>query len=328
MSSLAVSDKPGKVVVSGSMCFDLIMKYDGLYQEHFLPEHLDNINLSFLVNKARKERGGCSGNIGYSMALLGEHPRLVASVGPDFENYGRFLAKMGVDIEYVKVFDDEMTATCTITSDRANRQITFVCTAAMSRARELDVSEAFTDFTQYVMISPDDPQAMNKNCEAARQCKVPFIYDPSFQVIAFDGAQLLRDAEGAHMLLVNDYEFELFMNKTGLDLDGMRKHINTIVVTCGEKGSIVHTQTETLNIPPAHVSSVAEPTGAGDAFRGGLLFGLIHGCSIRESAQIGSVCGAYAVECVGTQNYHYTIEEFCQRYRENFGSDIGHLFNR
>lgn len=326
MSSSVADDKPGKVVVSGSMCFDLIMKYDGLYQEHFLPEHLDNINLSFLVDDARKERGGCSGNIGYSMALLGEHPRLVASVGPDFESYGKFLREIGVDIDYVKVFDEEMTATCTISSDRANRQITFVCTAAMKRARELDLRQAFTEHTQYVMISPDDPQAMNRNCEIARQAGVPFIYDPSFQVIAFDGKQLLRDAEGAYMLLVNDYEYELFLSKTGLDLDGLRGHVNTIVVTCGEKGSIIHTQQETLHIAPAKVDKVAEPTGAGDAFRGGLLFGLIKGCDIRESAQIGSICGAYAVECVGTQNYHYTPEEFCRRYKENFGGDISRLF--
>ncbi|MDO5297135.1 MAG: carbohydrate kinase family protein [bacterium] len=326
MSSSVADDKPGKVVVSGSMCFDLIMKYDGLYQEHFLPEHLDNINLSFLVNNARKERGGCSGNIGYSMALLGEHPRLVASVGPDFESYGAFLRQIGVDTDYIKVFADEMTATCTISSDRANRQITFVCTAAMSRARELDLRRAFTEHTRYVMISPDDPLAMNQNCEAARQCKIPFIYDPSFQVIAFDGEQLLRDASGAYMLLVNDYEFELFLKKTGLDLDGLRRHVNTVVVTCGEKGSIVHTQQETLQIAPIRVAQVAEPTGAGDAFRGGLLFGLVKGCDVRESAQIGSVCGAYAVECVGTQNYHYTPEEFCQRYKEHFEKDISRLF--
>ncbi len=326
MSSSVTDDKPGKVVVSGSMCFDLIMKYDGLYQEHFLPEHLDNINLSFLVDDARKERGGCSGNIGYSMALLGEHPRLVASVGPDFESYGKFLREIGVDIDYVKVFDDEMTATCTISSDRANRQITFVCTAAMKRARELNLRQALTEHTQYVMISPDDPQAMNQNCEIARQAKVPFIYDPSFQVIAFDGKQLLRDADGAYMLLVNDYEFELFLNKTGLDLDGLRRHVNTIVVTCGEKGSIIHTQRETLQIAPAKVAKVAEPTGAGDAFRGGLLFGLVKGCGIRESAQIGSICGAYAVECVGTQNYSYTPEEFCRRYKDIFNEDISRLF--
>ena len=326
MSSSVADDKPGKVVVSGSMCFDLIMKYDGLYQEHFLPEHLDNINLSFLVDDARKERGGCSGNIGYSMALLGEHPRLVASVGPDFESYGKFLREIGVDIDYVKVFDDEMTATCTISSDRANRQITFVCTAAMKRARELNLRQALTEHTQYVMISPDDPQAMNQNCEIARQAKVPFIYDPSFQVIAFDGKQLLRDADGAYMLLVNDYEFELFLNKTGLDLDGLRRHVNTIVVTCGEKGSIIHTQRETMQIAPAKVAKVAEPTGAGDAFRGGLLFGLVKGCGIRESAQIGSICGAYAVECVGTQNYSYTPEEFCRRYKDIFNEDISRLF--
>lgn len=327
MSALLI-DKPGKIVVTGSVCYDLIMKYGGLYQENFLPDHLDNINLSFLVDKARKERGGCAGNIGYTLSLLGEHPRLVASVGPDFENYGKFLRERGVDVDYITVFDDELTATCTITSDRAGKQITFVCTGAMSRARELKLRQAFTEHTKIVIVSPDDPQAMGQHTAAARSAKVPFIYDPSFQVIAFDGSQLMRDVEGAHMLLVNDYEYELFLKKTGLDLEGLRKHVNSVVVTCGEKGSIVHTQTETLYIAAAKVVNVAEPTGAGDAYRGGLLFGLTHGCDTRTCAQLGSVCGAFAVECIGTQNFSYTTAEFCQRYHENFGSDVSGLFKK
>ncbi len=326
MSNSRADKETGRIVVAGSMCFDMIMKYDGLFQEHFLPEHLDNINLSFLVNKARKERGGCSGNIAYSLALLGEHPRVVASVGPDFEPYGKFLESLGVDLDYVKVFDDELTATCSISSDKAGKQITFVCVGAMSRARELDLSKALNENTQYAIISPDDPQAMGQHTEAARKAGVKFIYDPSFQVIAFDGPQLLRDAEGAYMLLVNDYEYELFLSKTGLTLDGLRQHVQNIVVTCGEKGSIVHTQTETIKIGAARVAEAAEPTGAGDAFRAGLLFGLTHGCDVKTCAQLGSICGAYAVECIGTQNFHYTPEEFGQRYRENFGEDISRLF--
>lgn len=323
-----IIDEPGKIVVTGSLCYDLIMKYDGLYQEHFLPDHLDNINLSFLVDKARKEHGGCAGNIGYTLSLLGEHPRLVASVGPDFEKYGEFLRERGVDTDYVKVFADELTAACTITSDRAGKQITFVCTGAMSRARELNLGRAFTKHTQIAIVSPDDPQAMGQHTASAREFHVPFIYDPSFQVIAFDGSQLMRDVEGAHMLLVNDYEYELFLKKTGLDLDGLRKHVHNVIVTCGEKGSIVHTPTETLYIAAAKVAEVAEPTGAGDAYRGGLLFGITHGCDMRTCAQMGSVCGAFAVECMGTQNFNYTVAEFCQRYHENFGSDISNLFSK
>ena len=321
-----VVKEPGKIVISGSIAFDMIMKYDGLFQEHFLPDHLDNINLSFLVNHARKERGGCSGNIGYALALLGEHPRIVASVGPDFATYGAALGALGVDVDYIKCFDDELTATCNISSDLNGKQITFVCVGAMSRARELDISAALTEHTRYVIISPDDPQAMHQHTEACRRAGVPFIYDPSFQVIAFDGEQLLRDATGAYMLLVNDYEFELFLKKTNLDLDGLRKYVNTVVVTCGEKGSIVHTPTESFNVGIAKVGQLGEPTGAGDAFRGGLLFGLTHGCDVKTCAQLGSVCGAYAVECVGTQNYRYSVQEFCERYRDSFGDDISKLF--
>ncbi|MGM9998974.1 MAG: carbohydrate kinase family protein [Candidatus Bruticola sp.] len=308
----------GSVLVAGSLAFDFIMRYSGLFKDHILPDRLDAINLSFLTERARKERGGCAGNIANALAMLGEHPRIVASAGNDFEQYRYYLENRGVDTSCIAVYDDELTATCTVCADACDNQLTFVSVGAMSKARHLNLSEFATPATKLAIISPDDPQAMNQHCEEARKAGIPFIYDPSFQVIAFSGDQLLTDVKGAKALIVNDYEFSLFLSKTGLTQQQLNKFVEVIVVTKGGDGSTVYTDNgEVIHIAPVKVEAV-DPTGAGDAFRGGLIYGLINGQSWRVSAQLGSVCGAYAVEHTGTQNYNFTMEEFKNRYELTF----------
>lgn len=309
----------GRILVAGSLAFDFIMNFDGKYQDHLLPDRLDSINLSFLVNRSRKERGGCAGNIGYSLALLGEQPRLVASAGDDFEGYHRTLQRLGVDVSCVKCFDDELTATCTITSDRVGNQITFVCVGAMARARELDLAACATEATELAIISPDDPEAMEKHTNSARKAGIPFIYDPSFQVIAFTGEQLMRSADGAKALIVNDYEFSLFMDKTGLTLDQLRERIELIVVTRGGEGSTIYSRDgKDVQVGAAKIKEMLDPTGAGDAYRAGLIFGLLRNYDLETCARLGGLCGAYAVESYGTQNFNYSLEEFAKRYQESY----------
>lgn len=315
-------ENAGKILVAGSLAFDVIMNYEGKFSDHILPDRLDAINLSFLVNRSRKERGGCSGNVAYSLALLGEKPRIVASAGRDFSEYMGILKGLGVDTSYIRIFDDEYTATCTITSDKTNNQMTFVCVGAMARARELSLKDAATPATKIAIISPDDPEAMKNHTAAAREAGIPFIFDPSFQVIAFDGETLMQCADGAKVLIVNDYEFSLFMEKTGCNLDELRKRIELIVVTRGGDGSTIYSRDGAeINVPSAKIKGVADPTGAGDAFRSGLIYGLLRDRSLEECAKLGNICGAYAVEAMGTQNFHYTREEFSARYKENYGTE-------
>lgn len=314
------NESEGRVLVAGSIAFDMIMRYNGLFRDNILPDRLDSINLSFLTEQARKERGGCAGNIANVLAMLGERPRIVGTVGYDFEGYREALNAKGVDTSCIRVYDKELTACCTICSDNSNNQLTFVSTGAMSKARELDLSSFATPNTKLAIISPDDPVGMNQHCEEARKAGIPFIYDPSFQVIAFNGEQLLRDVRGAKALIVNDYEFSLFLDKTGLTQPQLSELVELIVVTKGGDGSTIYSASaEPLNIKPVPVAKALDPTGAGDAFRGGLIYGLIHGLPLKTAAQVGSLCGAYAVECQGTQNFSFTAEEFSKRYESAFG---------
>lgn len=313
----------GQVLVNGSMAFDIIMRYNGRFKDHILPDRLDAINLSFLTESARKEKGGCAGNIAYVMSLLGESPRIVATVGGDFEKYRAYLDNLGIDTSCIATYEDEFTATCTICADETNNQLTFVCVGAMSRGRELDLRDCATENTKFAIISPEDPIGMSKHCEEARQANIPFIYDPSFQVIAFSGEQLLKDVRQAKALIVNDYEFSLFLEKTNLTQEEITEIVEFVIVTRGEDGCTIYkANCEPLQIKAAKVDKVIDPTGAGDAFRGGLLHGLLHDKPLKVCAQIGSICGSYAVECMGTQNYKFSEEDFKARYRQTFGEEL------
>ena len=317
------SNCSGRVIVTGSLAFDFIMRYSGRFQDHILPDRLDSINLSFLTEKSRRERGGCGGNIANTLAMLGENPRLVASVGNDFEKYRFYLENIGVDTEFIKVYEDELTATCMVCADNKNNQLTFVSVGAMSRAREINLKDCVSENTKIAIIAPNDPEGMNKYCEECRELKIPFIYDPSFQVIAFSGEQLMKDAAGAEILIVNDYEFSLFLDKTGISQEELSEKIKYVLVTKGSEGSVIYCRGyEPVKIPCVRVSEAVDPTGAGDAFRGGLIFGLINGQSIETAAKVGSLCGAYAVEKCGTQNFRFTYEEFKARYKESFNEEL------
>lgn len=310
----------GRVLVAGSIAFDNIMYFDGKFQDHILPDRLDSINLSFLVKNSRRERGGCAGNIGYSLALLGERPRLVATAGNDFAQYGEYLQGIGVDVSCVRVYPEEQTATCTITSDKCSNQLTFVSTGAMSRAHELNIMDYVTAATRLAIVAPDDPEAMQKHTGDARKAGLPFIYDPSFQVIAFNGEQLLCGADGARALILNDYEFSLFVDKTGLSLDELRQRIELIVVTKGGEGCCIYERNgNDVCVPSVSGVTVNDPTGAGDAFRAGLIYGLLRDYSLEDCARLGNVCGAYAVESRGTQNFRYSLQEFSDRYQAAYG---------
>jgi len=321
-SSLREPSAESKVLVAGSLAFDQIMDFPGHFKDHILPEKIHMISISFLVEDFRKQRGGCSGNIAYTLALLGERPSLLAAAGKDFGEYRQWLVDQGIGVDAVAQVEDEVTATCFITTDKADNQITGFYVGAMKHARDLSLAETAADLSpEFAVVAPDDPEAMVRHCREAREAGVPVIFDPSFQVIAMDGDTLREAAQGAKMVIVNDYEFAVFQEKTGLDLEGLLELAEHWVVTYGEEGSEVHLPGgDKVEIPAAKAKEVVDPTGAGDAYRGGFVAGLLRGADLAECGRMGSVAAVYAVESYGTQTHGYTVEEFWRRYDENFPS--------
>ncbi len=317
---MSQSSRPGNILVAGSLAFDYIMDFPGHFKDHILPDKLHCINISFLVDKLKKQRGGCAANIAYTLALLGERPRVVAAAGRDFAEYASWLESQGVDTGAIMMVDDEVTATCFITTDRSDNQITGFYVGAMARAREISLRASAGPEAKMCIIAPDDPDAMLRHAEEARQSNLPFLYDPSFQVTAMDGERLWAGARGARALILNDYEFSVFCEKTGKSQEDILAEVEIQVVTLGEKGSEIRTRDgQVVQVPAARISAVVDPTGAGDAFRGGFVAGLMRQLPLGTCGRLGSVASAYAVEKYGTQNHAYTRSEFLARYEENFG---------
>jgi len=313
----------GQVLVAGSLAFDQIMDFPGLFKDHILPEKIHMISISFLVAEFRKQRGGCSGNIAYTLAMLGERPRVLAAAGNDFDDYAAWLVEQGVDTSSIAIHDDMVTASCFITTDKADNQITGFYPGAMRQARHLSLAAAADNGgrpARLAVIAPDDPEAMLRHCREAREAGVPAVFDPSFQVIALDGEALAEAARGLRAVVVNDYEFAVFQEKAKLALEGLLELAEMWVVTYGEEGSHIHLRGgETIEIPAAKAREVVDPTGAGDAYRGGFVAGMLRGADLGVCGRMGSVAAVYAVECYGTQTHGYTRPEFWQRYDKNFG---------
>jgi adenosine kinase len=313
---------PGReVLVTGSLAFDQIMAFKGKFQDHILPDKLHMINLSFLVEERRVQKGGCAGNIAYGLALLGERSRVVAAAGNDFDEYRRYLEELGVDVSGIRIFEDEPTGACFITTDRANNQIVGFHPGAMKHARELSLAAAARERpAAYAMVAPDDPEAMVRHCREAKEAGVPLVFDPSFQVIAIEGPVLREMADGAEAVLVNDYEYAVIREKTGLSDSGLLGLARIWVVTLGEMGSrILVRGGERLEVPAARAREVVDPTGAGDAYRAGFVAGLLRGLDLAACGRMGSVAAVYAVEHYGTQSHGFTRDEFAARYHESFG---------
>jgi len=310
-----------EVLVTGSLAFDQIMDFPGKFQDHILPDRLHMINISFLVQDLRRQNGGCAANISYGLSLLGERPRILGAAGGDFGEYREYLEGLGIDVSGIREFEDEPTACCFITTDQSDNQITGFHVGAMARARELSLAAALDGRpAAYAVVAPDDPQAIVRHCREAKAAGVPLIFDPSFQVIALDGEALRESARGAEVVLLNDYEFAVFQEKTALADRELLALARIWVVTLGEKGSrLLVRGRERLEIPPAPAGEVVDPTGAGDAYRAGFVAGLLRGLDLATCGRMGSVSAVYAVESYGTQAHHFTREQFARRYHESFG---------
>jgi adenosine kinase len=303
-------------VITGSIAFDYLMSFPGKFTEHFLPEHMQRVSLSFLVDTMDKRRGGCAPNIAYTLALLGERPRLMATAGQDFGDYRRWLEAAGVDTSLVKQVEDKFTASFFCSTDSESNQIASFYTGAMANAGEL--SFRTVEGCKMVIISPNDPAAMVQYAEECRTIGIPYIWDPGQQCARMNGDELLAGLQGSTMVICNDYEFELIRQKTGLDEDGVFAHTGALIVTRGEKGSTVRYGTREVAVPAVPPHTVVDPTGVGDAFRGGLLKGIAMGADLEIGCRLGSMAATYALEHLGGQSHSYTWDEFHARYRAHF----------
>ena len=306
-----------KLIVTGSIAFDYLMQFPGKFTEHILAEHLQRVSLSFLVDSMDKRRGGCAPNIAYTLALLGERPYLVATAGQDFREYDEWLQAAGVDTSHVHHVPDKFTASFFCSTDTENNQIASFYIGAMANASELSLRTLHDP--GLVIISPNDPGAMVQYAEECRTMGVPFIFDPGQQCARLSGDELRVGISGARLVISNDYEFELIRQKTGMDEQQMLQHASALMITRGEDGSSVYESPTRIDVPAITPHRIVDPTGVGDAFRGGLMKGMAVGKSLKECAQLGAVAATYALEHLGGQSHAYTKKEFTDRYAEHFG---------
>ena len=308
------------IVVTGSVAFDYLMTFPGKFRDQILPEHLNKLSVSFLVDSKQSFRGGTGPNIAYNLALLGNRPLLFATAGRDFHEFRIWLEEQGVDTSAMGVFEDEFTATFSVITDLEQNQIASFHTGAMARARELSIRQLNGRSIDMVIISPNDPAAMHAYPQECCELGIPFIFDPSQQLARMDGEQLIASMRGARVLTVNEYEFEMVRQKTGMDDQTLLDLVETIVVTKAANGSTVIGRDFCLDVPAAAPAELIDPTGGGDAYRAGLLTGLARGYSWEVTCRLASLAATYAIEQSGTMTHSYSLPQFAERYRSTFGN--------
>jgi adenosine kinase len=306
-----------KIIVSGSLAFDRIMDFPGHFSDHILPGKIHVLNVCFQVNGMREKFGGTAGNIAYALSLIGEKPIISAAIGHDHHRYFDWMAKNGISTDGIKIIEDEFTACAYITTDLADNQITGFNPGAMKYSSSLDFGKLNPEDT-IAIISPGNLEDMVKYPRICKQRGIGYIFDPGQSLPVLAAADIANAIDGCRILISNDYELDLIMSKTALDKKDLIRRAGTVIVTLGEKGSQVITAGSEINIPAVKPRKVEDPTGAGDAYRGGLISGLIQGKDIEHCARMGSVCASFAVECYGTQDYRFGPEEFAERLRRSF----------
>jgi adenosine kinase len=307
-----------RIVVTGSIAFDYLMSFPGKFTEHFLPEHMNRVSLSFLVDTMDKRRGGCAPNIAYTLALLGERPLLMATAGEDFGEYRQWLEAAGIDTSFTPQVPGKFCASFFCSTDRSNNQIASFYTGAMADAGQLSFRSVRD--CGLAIIAPNDPGAMVQYAEECRTLGIRYIFDPGQQCARMSGDELRDGVKGATIVVVNDYELELLRQKTGLSEDDILKEAGALIVTRGEKGSSVAVSDSWIDVPAVAPHRIVDPTGVGDAYRGGLMKGIALDLPYDICARMGSVAATYALEHLGGLSHAYTWDEFKNRYAEHFGA--------
>jgi len=304
-------------LICGSMAYDTIMVFHDKFKNHILPEKVHILNVSFLVPSLRREFGGCAGNIAYNLKLLGENPLIMATAGHDFEPYTHWLSQHGLSSQYIRVLDSHYTGQAYITTDEEGNQITAFHPGAMSDSHLNAVGDA--EGVSIGIVSPDGKDGMMQHAEQFAELEIPFIFDPGQGMPMFNGDELLRFIDLATWITLNDYESALMQERTGLSLMEIASRVEALVVTLGANGSVIYTKDQAVEIPAAAPKEVLDPTGCGDAYRAGLLYGLMNEFDWEVTGRIASLMGAIKIEHCGTQNHYFDIQGFKARFHENFG---------
>jgi adenosine kinase len=310
-----------RIIVTGSVAYDYLMSFPGRFSEHILPEQIHHISLSFLVDSMRKQRGGCAPNIAYNLALLGERPTVMATVGRDFGEYRVWLEENGVDTSAIAEVEGEFTSSFFVNTDLENNQIASFYVGAMGKADMLSFHGLAQELIDLAIISPNAPAAMVKYARECQALGIPYIYDPSQQIIRLSGEELLEGIRGARVLIGNEYEFGMMRNKTNLSHEELLALPEVTIVTQAEQGSTIYADGGAVHIPVVPPKLLAEPTGVGDAYRAGLIKGLVHNLPWEVTGRIGSLAATYVLEQHGTQEHGYTRQQFMERYRQAFGNE-------
>lgn len=305
------------IVCTGSIAYDYLMSFPGYFRDHIILERLDSISLSFLVDTMVRQRGGTAPNIAYTMALLGERPLLAGTVGKDFGDYRQWLEENNIDTTYVKMIPDVYTASFFANTDLANAQIASFYTGAMAFACEVTLAE-IKPAPEMVVISPNDPKAMDCYVNECVKLGIPYLYDPSQQIVRVDADEIRGGVENAHSLFMNEYEYELLQKHTGLKELDILERVDHMVVTQGQQGAVVYRGDERYTIPPVAPKQIKNPTGVGDAFRGGFVRGYRLGLDWQTCGQMGALAASYCLEMGGTQSHRFTRKEYVERYRSQF----------
>lgn len=307
-----------RIYISGSLAYDRIMSFPGKFSDHILADKVHMINVSLVVDGISEKFGGTAGNIAFNLALLGEHPQILATAGKDFSSYEKWLRKMELPLDGIRPIDNELTGGAYIMTDKDNNQITSFNPGAMkySCGKPIDRSNIGGS---YGIVSPGNVDDMVGYPRTYKQLNIPYIFDPGQQIPALSPEQMQEAVTGAFLLVTNDYELEMIIKKTGLTKAQLIERTGGLITTLGENGSQICELGHTRSIEAVPVADVNDPTGAGDAFRAGLLKGLIEKRSVDDCCRIGSTCASYCVEKHGTQEHSFTLDGFWKRYRDRYG---------
>lgn len=308
-----------KIFISGSLAYDRIMDFPERFSDHIFPDKIHILNVCFVVNGVKEQFGGTAGNIAYNLSLLGERPLILAAAGKDFTHYGEWLRSNGLSVDGIRVVLEELTAGAYITTDKADNQITGFNPGAMKHPSLFNI-DGDDPAECLAIVAPGNVEDMLTYSRAYRERGIPYIFDPGQQIPVLSSENIVEMITGSKMVISNDYELEMITRSTGMDMPALLDRTEGVLTTLGENGSILRTRDAQTEIPAARATRVLDPTGAGDAFRAGMIKGMVEGKSLVDSARMGAVCASFGVECTGTQCHRFTIEDFRARYEADFGA--------
>jgi len=306
-----------RVLISGSIAYDTIMVFEGHFKDHILPDRVHMLNVAFLAPRLKREFGGCAANIAYNLRLLGGDPVILASVGHDASDYVERIAAMGIDTTHVVRLDEHFTAQAFITTDLADNQIIAFHPGAMSHAHQVRATRALP--ARLGIVAPNGKDAMIQHAREFRDARLPFVFDPGQGLPMFDGSELRDLIDSATAVTVNDYEARMLCERTGWSEAQIAGRVQALIVTLGGEGAMLWNGDGAEAIPPCRVSEAIDPTGCGDAFRGGLLYGVAQGWSWSRAARLGNVLGAVKIEHQGAQNHTLDRATVATRFSLAYG---------